>query len=497
MKTTPLPNPGFERTAAIAAATLLVLLAGCPRPPAVPTSPRGPAKWIRHHVLACTTSTVDPSGSDVAYQFDWGDNSQSLWSDFIPGGTAFSDTHTWKNADIYHVRARAKNRNGRISEWSDPLVLQVDPNEGEVRWSFGYVPDPTAPEDSADLGGGTFCRGLDGSFYLSAGDAGGLLCRNAYGNRRWEFLDIHEDEMATPAVLSDSSIIVASDGGAVYALNPRGIRKWTVQFSAGTVAPVAVGADNTIFLQTEDDTLYALSPADGTVRWRFHRGGGMVSPVVGTDGTVYACHDDSVFALDPTAGSVKWRHGMRQNISAPAAIDQVVGAIYVADEDGNVVSLGLGDGQPNWEAVVGSYPSAPVIGTDHTVYVCGGGSLHALRAQGGTHWSYRPPLGGLCSAPAVSSDDRIYFLVVTDKKDRLQASDSLYCVRESDGTRRWACGLGSASGSDVVSSPKIDAEGYVYVADDTRGWCVVGSGGPAASVWPLYQHDFENTGRAR
>jgi outer membrane protein assembly factor BamB len=494
------------RQAALAGAGLLAVLlfAGCPRPPNKPEAPRGPAKGKRGVVLSCTTQTTDPAGGDVAYQFDWGDTRQSQWSAALPGGTAFADTHTYTEIGVFQVKARAKNSKGKVSAWSDPLDLQVDPGEGEARWWFGYAPDPEAPEDSAELSGCTFALGLDGNLYVSAGDMAALLCRNGLGNRRWEFIDPDYDEFATPAIMPDSTILAGTGGGTLYRVKPNGIKhdNWLTPpvFAADVLTPAALGADNIIYVQTDADSAYAIEPADGTKRWAFHRGGGSVPPVVGVDGTVYVCQEETLFALDPGTGQPKWRYSLPQNIASPPAIDPGRSAIYVADEIGELASVDLGDGSENWKANVGDQPSAPVIGPDGTVYVCGAGWLYAVEPLGGgASILYQPPLVGGASTPALSADDRIYFLVVPDK-DRagglLTGSDSLYCVKY-DGERRWACGLGSGSGADFLSAPKIDAEGYVYVCDGTRGWCVVGSGGPAQSPWPVFQHDFQNTGRAR
>jgi outer membrane protein assembly factor BamB len=282
----------------------------------------------------------------------------------------------------------------------------------------------------------------------------------------------------------------------LYAITSHGQKKWEARFGAPIVAPVALGADRTIYLQCEDDTMYAVSPEDGSIRWFFHRSGGTAPPVVGIDGTVFVCQDDTLFALEPGAGMVKWRFAMPQVIATPPAIDTGRGSIYVCDEDGNFVSVDLTDGTENWRQVPGSDPSAAVVGPDHTIYVCGGGRLFAFSDNGGSNWIFTPPMAGLASTPAISADGRVYILIVADKKDRRLGSDTLYAVNTVDGTRRWGCGLGSGS-SDVPSAPKIDAEGYVYVADGMCGWCVVGSGGPAASPWPMYQHDFQNTGRAQ
>ena len=106
---------------------------------------------------------------------------------------------------------------------------------------------------------------------------------------------------------------------------------------------------------------------------------------------------------------------------------------------------------------------------------------------------------GVVSTPAITVDGYVYVLVVAGKKRlALQGGDSLYAVNP-DGTRRWACGLGEGLSDPeyALSAPKLDANGFIYIGDGFRAWCVAGLSAPAQSIWPTFQHDAQNTGRAR
>jgi len=97
------------------------------------------------------------------------------------------------------------------------------------------------------------------------------------------------------------------------------------------------------------------------------------------------------------------------------------------------------------------------------------------------------------SSPALSSDGNIYILATFGKNPD---PDSLYSVA-SDGTRRWATAAGEGYSYEVMSAPKIDAVGNIYVGSGRAAWCIVGSSGAAETAWPMYQHDALNTGRCR
>ncbi|MEO0004794.1 MAG: PQQ-binding-like beta-propeller repeat protein [candidate division WOR-3 bacterium] len=484
-------------TSRLAAFTFICLffLLGCPKPPLVPETPRGPTVGFKDVTLACTTSTTDPGGSEVSFQFDWGDNTRTEWSDWVAGGFAYVDTHTYTQTGEMKVRARAKNRKGRVSGWSQELTITISPGEGGVFWKFGY-PDPEDPEDSADFTAHTFGIGPEGQIYIGSGEIPALLCRKANGARRWEFIDVDEDEFAiAPTIGEDGTIYVGTEGGRFYALNPSGTIKWQKTFSAGIITPAALGG-GTIFLQTEDDSVFAIDAVTGERKWGFYAGGGIQAPVIGPDGTVFVSQEDTLFALDPGSGGVKWRYGMKGTVTVSPAIDVTRGALYVVDEDGWFVSLNLTDGSLNWETNVGSTPSFPVIGGDGTIYLTVVSALLALDPQnGGVKWDFIPPLQSEdLSMPAVSSEGIIYFLVISS--GTTGEVDSLYAVN-SDGSRRWATGLRLGSPGDFISAPKIDNSGLIYIGDGTSAFCIVGKGGPAPSSWPMFQGDIRNSGRAR
>ncbi|MGQ9677916.1 MAG: outer membrane protein assembly factor BamB family protein [bacterium] len=471
------------------------IVSGCPKPPMVPEKPNGSVLGYKNVAFTCSTRTTDPSGDKVAYQFDWGDGSQSGWSGWFDGNVFCADTHTYTVAASYEIRARAKNSRGRVSGWSEPLIVEISPGEGEVRWRFTYT-DTEQPEDSADFSNHIFSIGPEGNVYIPAGDIPALMCRNPIGNRRWEFIPEDDDELSIGATIApDGTIYFGTEDGNLYALNPNGVKKWKVTFRSGITSVPALGADGTIYIQTENDSAFALNPENGSKKWSFYAGGGEHSPVVGPDGTIFVAQDDTLFALDPATGQAKWRYGMRQAIGNTPAIDTRRSVVYVVDEDGWLASVNLSDGRENWSVRFVGELSAPVIGEDGTIYITLSGTLLSLIPENGDiRWQFIPPMMGDASTPAVTNGGVIYFLCV-GLTDQGEERDSLYAVN-SDGNRRWAAGLGIGTPAEFISAPKIDDAGYVYIGDGTRAWCVVGFGGPANSSWPMFGADIRNSHRA-
>jgi outer membrane protein assembly factor BamB len=482
----------------LVALACVLFLAGCPKAPA-PAQPAGPAKWLRGVAMSCTTRVVAPQGEQVSFQFDWGDNSQSEWSALADDGLPFADTHSFQENGDYNIRARVKTAKG-TSGWSDPLAASVQVGEGGIYWSLGF-PDPESPEDSADFSLNGCAMGPDSTVYVAC-DLGALIARKPTGSAWKLILPDAPVFYAAPTVAEDGTIYLGCDNDTLYAVNPNGTVKWRF-FSYGPVnGAAALGTDGTIYYQNEDSLLIALSP-DGSLRWTFYSHGGNSAPVIGTDGVVYcASQDGQVFGVEPSTGTLKWGpYNLGTNpVAAAPAIDPSRNAIYVVSDDGTLQALDL-TLTGSWSVALGGEPSAPVIGPDGTVYVSGSGKLWALDPanSGSVKWTFTPPMAGTLSTPALSADGYAYVLAVTGKKDaRPEMTDSLYGVN-SDGTRRWACGLGLGFTDETFmsSAPKVDGSGLIYVGSGFRTWCVVGIGGPAQSAWPMAYRDARNSGRAR
>ncbi|MBM3331793.1 PQQ-like beta-propeller repeat protein [candidate division WOR-3 bacterium] len=490
---------------------LLIALAAllgssCGKAPLVPDAPKGPAQWLRGITMACTTSTTDASGAQVSYQFDWGDGSKSQWSQFLDGGVAFSDTHTYSALGSFGIRVRAKNSK-RASRWSAPLSATVAPGEGAVVWSIGFTDPENPEEDSADFTTSTFAIGSGNIAYIACRDYGALLACSPSGSVAWKFFapDLYGEEFAAAPVLADDgTILIGCTNEFVYAVNPGGTAKWADSIGSQVLAPGALGADGTCYFQTADSTIIALSP-EGSVLWEVFTEGGSTAPVVGVDGTVYAVNQNgTIYAIDPSTDSVKWTSTIvGKPVAAPLAIDPTrgEGVLYVVDnETGVLQSIRLADGTGgSVQYTVGADASGPVVGPDGTIYIGGDGKLTAIDPNGDPKWVFTPAMYGAVSTPALTVDGYLYILVVPGKKRlALQGSDTLYAVNP-DGTRRWACGLGEGLSDPefALSSPKLDANGYIYVGDGYRAWCIAGVSAPAESVWPMFHHDARNTGRAR
>uniref|UniRef100_A0A7C6A8F3 PKD domain-containing protein n=1 Tax=candidate division WOR-3 bacterium TaxID=2052148 RepID=A0A7C6A8F3_UNCW3 len=128
-------------------------------PPNKPTITSGPSTGAVGMTYDFTTSTTDPYGDDIAYQFNWGDNTQSDWSGFVRSGEPITLSKSWSSAGTYLVKARAKNTHGIASAWSDPHSITIvtnnppnkpmapsGPSSGEPESLYNYTTSTTDPD---------------------------------------------------------------------------------------------------------------------------------------------------------------------------------------------------------------------------------------------------------------------------------------------------------------------------------------------------------------
>lgn len=111
----------------------VVIFIGENMPPDTPNKPSGPIIIIRGKSYKFSTSTTDPEGDRVYYQWLWGydDFGDPVLSDWLgpyESGETITTSHTWGpyGLEMYHVEVRAKDVYGAMSDWSEPLSLPIN-----------------------------------------------------------------------------------------------------------------------------------------------------------------------------------------------------------------------------------------------------------------------------------------------------------------------------------------------------------------------------------
>jgi hypothetical protein len=237
----------------------------------------------------------------------------------------------------------------------------------------------------------------------------------------------------------------------MYAINPDGTEKWTFTTAGFNIRSTpAVAADGTVYIASDDDNVYALNPADGTVNWSYPVGGDVEGCIsIDTDGTIFLGVDEgtpngSVFAINPN-GTLKWQSvNTGRVLSSPAIAN---GFVYFGTKDTN--------------------------------------KLYALNATTGVEaWSYTAG-DIILSSPAVGDDGKIYFGSFDDK---------LYCLN-SDGTLNFDLEL--SVGNNIWSSPAIK-NGNLFIGsyDGSLYSIDIPSTDLASSNWPMFGKNLQHTSSA-
>jgi outer membrane protein assembly factor BamB len=230
--------------------------------------------------------------------------------------------------------------------------------------------------------------GQNGTIYVSSGsenvDNGNVYAINPDGTIKWSY-STSGFLYGSCAIGKDGTIYVAAiipygeiGTGAVYALNPAdGSLKWLFTgfpTNGATVASPTIGIDGTIYIASLDNYLYAINP-DGTFKWASPSAGNsyyLVCPAIGQDGTIYAGATDGLRAFNPVDGSIKWGIGLGA-LSSPAIGPD--GSIYISDSDNQQFIKCDQDGNIIWQVQMFSYTlylpevSSPAIDSNGIIYL--------------------------------------------------------------------------------------------------------------------------------
>ncbi len=85
-----------------------------PDPPTI----EGPTSGNTNTVYKYTISALDNQNDDVYFFIDWADNTDSGWIGPYASQEKIEVSHTWRRADTYAIRVKAKDTNNEESQWT-------------------------------------------------------------------------------------------------------------------------------------------------------------------------------------------------------------------------------------------------------------------------------------------------------------------------------------------------------------------------------------------
>ncbi len=348
------------------------------------------------------------------------------------------------------------------------------PDCGRVEWEFETT--------GASLASITI--GFDERVHIACED-GKLYTLDASGRPLWTFA-MASAALSSPTIGPDGSVFVGTEDGTLYAIDVSGQTRWTYRTGDAIYSSPAVGANGDVYVGSTDGTIYALV-SNGSELWRFGtkgpgprlKGAVFASPSIGIDGSVYVAgfYDPNLYALDPADGSVKWicrfgqSSGQSQLTPWPFASPVVAedGTVYqVLLHDTHLYAIEPQDGTIRWSTDLtdpcstawpaqgpkrnGDGWSEPALGPDGTIYVSTNDPcLRAIDPNGRFKWIV--PLGGVGA-----------YTLTVDKRGYVYAAGEdgvIYVVRPDGLLLTWI----PVGGSPTF--PVIAAEDVLIVPDST------------------------------
>ncbi|MDF1553891.1 MAG: PQQ-binding-like beta-propeller repeat protein [Deferrisomatales bacterium] len=187
---------------------------------------------------------------------------------------------------------------------------------------------------------------------------------------------------------------------------------------------------DTVYAATWAGSVHALVREDAALvpRWSFRANGPFRGDLTGAGGLLLAPGADGIlYALDPADGSLRWSFPAGRPLLSAAAADQR--RAYLADRGGTLWAVGLEDGALAWRVTLGGpvWYAPPLLRAGVLYQGDDSGALTAVRAtDGAVQWTRnlgagvraRPaPLDGeLLAVPTL--DGRLYLLDAADGAER-------------------------------------------------------------------------------
>jgi outer membrane protein assembly factor BamB len=257
--------------------------------------------------------------------------------------------------------------------------------------------------------------------------------------------------------------------GGLCALNPDGSLRWQDDYTYSTYGTPVIGLDGTVYA-CRDHGLSAFSP-DGTLRWFHATYSYCRTPAVGSDGTVYCGAGETLFALSPD-DSLLWTYAAGGYIYSSPVIRADGVICFVADYH-DVQALNP-DGSEKWTWTSPgnrSLRDGLAVGEDGSVFAWSDYGVHAIDADGVSKWQFDGELG---SSPVIGPDGAL-FVGGSD-------NSALYAL-DPDGEVQWTLGADDWT-FDYGQGLAVSADGVIYHATQRDSFYIVNPDGSVRAVVP-------------
>ena len=304
-------------------------------------------------------------------------------------------------------------------------------------------------------------------------------------------------ERGRPAIdARNRRVFVGTSDHGMYALRAHdGSSIWRFEtMGAVQSEPLYDPSEDVLYFGSNDGALYKVDAEDGDLHWRFMSASEVQRKPILHDGLLYFTNaNDTIVALDPKTGEMKWNYhrapigGMSvAGYAGPAALDD---RVFFAFSDGQVMAFDAKEGASLWQPVdltaeveqaqgyqvpkyfdVDTTPLVSRISTGPVVYVATyAGGLFALDAATGAQvWSNDRVLGvtelTMWSQPAHAPREGGPTIPARRVLLASTGTSGLWALDPEDGTEAWRLALPAGG----VSAP-AEVAGALLVTTTRHG----------------------------
>ena len=329
-------------------------------------------------------------------------------------------------------------------------------NVKSVSWDFG---DGTASAETTPSHAFAAVFSPDGkTMYIpTSTPAGHLFALDVVsGEFKWVF--------AIDKITYGGGALVGSDGTIyqcvrdasiknVYAINPNGTQKWSLQLDGPIGAFPALSADGVLYCLTNKSTLYALDVANGAIKWQQSLDGTTGSAVaIDRNGHIYAGTSEAIYAFSANKEELWKLSGV--NVTEQGTFALNGNTLYATlKSKAGLVAVDITNGTKKW-----TYPTTggdayfPIVDKKGVVYFTEKGSqtVYAVDADGSKVWVKKVNNNLNYSGAALSTDGVLYI--------GTQSNNKIFGLNTADGSTVYE----ESVGQQVMASVSIGPDKRLY-----------------------------------
>ncbi|MCX6356187.1 MAG: PQQ-binding-like beta-propeller repeat protein [Candidatus Aureabacteria bacterium] len=351
-------------------------------------------------------------------------------------------TSVWNNSSGHPTEAAMDNVDAVVDSG---VMSNIRINPGDTDNGSWAAETPSPPRYTSNRHVHTY---TDGALYSVAAVVPGSSPIALITNHQVDDTPCSCDDINWPAFHAD----LGRTGRSATSTGPLTLPSvaWTYATGDDVLSSPVISSDGNVYAGSNDNTIYALTSA-GAIIWTYTTGGDVLAaPVVGCTEQVYIGSADGKFYAFNSVGGLRWTYtgqGWASSAALVSGLDKIYvqarGGLYAFNENGSLAwtfTTGTASGDP---------ASSPAVGTDGRIYWGNGdqNTLYGINSDSSVAWTYVVG-GALESAPSIGASGEVY----------IGCYDNKIYAFSSAGALSWTF----TTGDDVHSSPAIDQSGNTY-----------------------------------